>query len=815
MSSPLRLASFRWVFLLILACAFVCWTNRARIQRVEFVTGLVPTSAVPDAHSQSGYAGGLRQLIVPEHNDTSYQWIVQTQQMRSRGEWRLRHVDYDNAPKGRETRESSPYRWWLGFVSWLEQIFGGRNPGIAVEHAALHADPLLQLAVLVSAVIFARKFFGETEAIVLCVGLAVLFPFAGLFIAGQPDDKALTAFLLVWSVLPLIAGMRVRLQHENNDARARESARRWFMLAGFVGGLGIWVSPLAASPMLLGLGLGAILQGRFHKTFEREWTWWSLIGASTTFLCYLVEFAPNHLLWNRLEAVHPLYGVAWLGLGSLAGLAHREAATSARRLPLWLKLLRREISVTAVLALPAFLFIPHGGYVFIGELQATRLTRLPNSPVAANLLSWFARDGVNLVSISTLLPLLFALPLIWLILRRTKRDPSATASSMLPLIGGSFVALILACAKLSEWNTLDAALLLLLVGALALESDAIAPTRLLRHRWICVLVLVLAVLPGSLLVAKQAVKGQDSTVTETEVQALVERDLSHWLANRVGPAGAIVLAPPELTTSLIFHGGLRGLSTPYPENKDGFAAAVRIAGATSQDEALSLVERRQVTHIVVPTWDNALETFAALGTDKPQKSLVGLLNQWVPPRWLRAVPYRVPTIPGVENQRVAVFERVELQDNPLALARLEDYFIEMGAGAPAAAIAQTLESQFPQDINSLIARASLAVAVGDAAKLQGVLDSLIPKIANVSDALPLDRRVVLAVALAEAKHFDLARAEVEGALRGADEAALRGLSTSQLYRLSAMMKAFGLSFPDPRLRELALSLLPSEYRDRL
>ena len=84
-----------------------------RIQRVEHVSNLVETEAVVDPASPTGYAGGLRQLVVPERNDDSCQWIVQTQQMLARHEWRVRHVDYDNAPFGRDILTPSPYRWWL------------------------------------------------------------------------------------------------------------------------------------------------------------------------------------------------------------------------------------------------------------------------------------------------------------------------------------------------------------------------------------------------------------------------------------------------------------------------------------------------------------------------------------------------------------------------------------------------------------------------------------------------------------------------------------------------------------------------------
>ena len=57
---------------------------------------------------------------MPERNESSFGWIALTQQMFARGEGRVRHVDSDNAPFGREVNATSPYRWWLGFVAWVD-----------------------------------------------------------------------------------------------------------------------------------------------------------------------------------------------------------------------------------------------------------------------------------------------------------------------------------------------------------------------------------------------------------------------------------------------------------------------------------------------------------------------------------------------------------------------------------------------------------------------------------------------------------------------------------------------------------------------
>jgi len=69
-----------------------------------------------------------------------------------------------------------------------------------------------------------------------------------------------------------------------------------------------------------------------------------------------------------------------------------------------------------------------------------------------------------------------------------------------------------------------------------------------------------------------------------------------------------------------------------------FAAAVRIAGATSPDEAQAVAQSRGLNYIVLPSWDSFLDEYARLASGKAEHSLIALLHQWRAPRWLRPVP---------------------------------------------------------------------------------------------------------------------------------------------------------------------------------
>src|ERR1022692_5084337 len=107
-------------------------------------------------------------LPIPDQLDASYHWLAQTQRMLNRGEARVRHIDYENAPFGRTVLTPSPYRWWLGFLAWCEHLATGAPPSTLVEKAALLADPLLWGIIILGSAILAAKCFGSLSAYLVC-----------------------------------------------------------------------------------------------------------------------------------------------------------------------------------------------------------------------------------------------------------------------------------------------------------------------------------------------------------------------------------------------------------------------------------------------------------------------------------------------------------------------------------------------------------------------------------------------------------------------------------------------------------------------
>jgi hypothetical protein len=722
--------------------------------------------------------------------------------MLARDEWRVRHVDYDNAPYGRATHLPAPYRWWLATVAWLDHLIGGRPMPLAVEHAALWADPLVHGLLLVVATGFVAWRFGMLSAAVLASSLVGLFPFAAGFLPGAPDSAGLVRACALGSMLLLLAS--VMSPPMNN---AERPGRAGFVVAGVLGGLGLWMDPSGTAIVLVGVLLGGLLVAAAAAPANENspaWRAWALGGAAICGLAGLVEFSPDDAAWQRLF-IYPLLGLGWIGAGELLA----RAVTWRRR---------SVIALAAVLdAGAAVLAVKSESWgPMLADPLAQRLTGLSDSAMAPNTGAWISRDGFNGQVWATLLPVLL-LPLGGALLRARRREAIVARSFMLAL-GPALVALVFAGAQLQWWNTFGAALLPVLVvatGLLATQADGTA------RRWIWIGAVAVTLLPGAMQLSPNRQGAADRPLTESEATALMERDLAHWLASRTGYRRAVVFAAPDVTASLCYHGGLRGLWALSWENQGGLTAATRIASATNREEAFALLQQREVSFIVVPSWDSFLDQYAMLGRGTPgaaeslEKSFAGSLHGWDLPPWLRPAPYYLPPTAGFENQSVTVFEVVDEQGPAEQAGRLAEYFIDTGRMEQASDYRANLR-RFPTDAGALAALALVEAARGDADGFSKALATLSAGLERRSDRnLSWDRRISVAAVLAQGKQLDRAREQMKRCVADVDAARLRSLSPSALIRFHAMARLFQLEIVDPQLRQLIIDLVPPKLRSRL
>jgi hypothetical protein len=509
-----------------------------------------------------------------------------------------------------------------------------------------------------------------------------------------------------------------------------------------------------------------------------------------------------------LEVNHPMYGLAWIGLGEVLTLIWDW---SEQRKNFWNR--RRatalSLAIAAIAAFPVIMLRSDTRSLITGDLSASRLTSLPNGAVAKNFFAWIAADGITVPVMATCLPLLLLAPALWLLIRnKTGFQPRA---GLALLLGPTLVLIPLAFYRLAWWPLVDAMLLLLAVGVTAFADLASRPVRV---RWLAGGLAGLICLPGLVQLLPLPSNGGDIAFTRLEVEGLIERALAHRIADHAGPAGAVILAPPFRTTSLCFHGGLRGLGTANWENREGLAATVRIVASTTLDEAHEWINQRGVTHLVLPSWDADLDAFAGWSLSNPEDAFVMALHHWSLPPWLRPLPYQLPAIPGFENQSVAILQVTENNNRAVALARLAEYFVEMNLVDHATASVNSLE-RYPADLGALVARAKIAKARGDADGFAKVLKPILSSLdAGFARTMPWDRRVSLAVVLALGERNDLAREQIRRCLEQVDEPRIRSLTTGSLYHLMELSRAYELTFSDQGQRDLALRLLPPELRSR-
>ncbi len=822
MTPPAPLSTRAWIVVPLLALGFLIWSGSQRVQRIHYVTTAVSGDAVVSTASPTGYAGGIRDLIVPEQNYDSCQWIVQTQQMLAQREWRVRQIDYENAPVGREVFTPSPYRWWLGLVAGIDHAVSGRPLGQSVERAALLADPLLHILLLLGSVLFTAWRFGTLPAALLAVGVTILFPFAAGFLPGIPDDKTLSRACALLSLLMLLAGTRPARGAGAPAGAERPSpwlTARWFFAAGVAGGFGLWISVADQVPVILGIAVGAVLAAGVLQRDRKaaptrilsptDWLAWSLGGAASSLGFYLVEYYPTHLGSWRLQVIHPLYSLAWLGLG--VGLmlltAWLRGEGTGRRIRTGAG---AALAVASLAALPLVTWKSHTTGFLATDVWSFRLARLPGSADATSLWAWLGHDGLSPMVWAALLPALLIVPAGWLLLRQ---GTAATGRASVALVVGPvLVTLGFACWQLGRWSSFDAGLLALLIAVTAVLREEFAQ----RFKpWLWSVCLGLALAPGAFLLWPPTGSPDKTPLSDSELSGLIARDLAHWLAKRTGTGKTVVLAPPNETTALYYYGGLPGIGTLSWENQAAIGAAARIFSSTTPQEALVRIQRRGVTHIVVPSWDRYLDEYVRLNVVQVADAFLAGLRNWALLPWLRPLAYQLPAVPGYEDQSVAVFEVVEEQDEVTLLSWQAEFFAEQGRLEYAAAVSQSLQ-RFPADPGALIARAQVAMARRDAAGFGEALQALTARLAAGADrTLPWDRRISLATVLAQGRQMDLAREQVRRCLADVDETRLRSASTASLYRLLVIAKMFGLEIGDPSLRALARELLPLESRSRL
>lgn len=795
--------------------------QKAWVDRTSYVTSLAGgpnlKQTSPGASGKSLDSAGIRNLVIPEHNESSYHWLLQSQDAAVKGRWIVGAVDYDNAPVGRPVTTPSPYRWWLTLLASLDRMFFQDGYSLSFERAALVADPLLLLVGMAGVVMLVHRTLGGVASWVLALSGFSIFPFLSAFLPAAPDTRGLVALLVLTSTVLLLVGLRRPSSEGNGASRSSGPTHNgWFMTAGIASGVLFWVEPTAGIALVAATIAGALFAriwcGRERWLtfgFTRAWRIWAIAGGVATMLFYLIDYVPRGGEGLRLDHVHPLYAFAWIGgVELLVTQSWRSQSSNRGSVRQWAIPL---LAIIPLVALGWILWARMGGGPEKDLLWA-KLTNLPGGSVAPNSWAWLKNDGPSAMAWGTLLPLLILPVAGWCVWRST--TDAFGRSVLCVLLSSTAVFLVFAVGQLGMWGNLDAVLLAFAVAGVSRESSG---------RWIERAAIggtaVAASVVGLYLLRLREPVGPNMALTAAETTQLVERDLAHWLRDRFGEKGITVFAPPRETTALCYFGDFKGIGTFAPENRAGFGTALSVVGAATMEEVEALVHARDIRCFVLPTWDPFLDDFARLylseNYSKRSSLLVRELRNWNLPLWLRPMAYQMPAIPGFEKQSVLIFEVVEPQTPALAASRTAECLAELGDLLRAKQIGESLR-RFPGDVGALAARVNVAIASGDTSSGEETAEILKTRVQTRADRyLAWDRRVSLAVALAQTNALDLAKEQVARCLSEADEKKIRALSTSSLYRLLVLAKAFELQFPEARLGALAESLLPADVRAQL
>jgi len=441
----------------------------------------------------------------------------------------------------------------------------------------------------------------------------------------------------------------------------------------------------------------------------------------------------------------------------------------------------------------------HAEWIHASE-TISQLTALENGP-ALNLFSWCSANSALSVA-AIFLPIAGALGLGIAIWWKTPFTEEARRDRV------TFTALLMMeCLAISifrvRWLTISTLLAFLIFAQVAGEYYTV--TRPFARFWAQFLFgVVIIVLGAQRLISLR--DAHDQSMEWSDVEAMVYRDLAQWLVKHA-PVGTVgVLAPPEMTDALVYHGNLRGLITTDRAGRANALTASRILSAVLPDEAESLLQKRGINYVIVPSWDKVLSRLVRVPEEKRKFALLPRLERWAPPRVLKPISYHLPPAAGMENQTIAVYQVVDTQDEGLALSRLAEYFAEMGNEHLAKAAASVLGSSFPDDPNAAIARALVFQKLGDRSAFEHEVPAVVGIAADDDDDLEWDRRVARAIVLALAGRRGDAAKATANCLKTASETRLYSLSPLQVYRLNVLAKNYGLSYPTPQMTSLAAKL---------
>jgi len=825
-TGPLR---YGWVFAVLFALAFLATDSITRLRGIKQTSDLyfegTPAPA-KDPASLTGYYGNSHVQIMPALGTDGYHWMMQAEEMvGGQNGLRVRHVDYDGPPGGRDVHWSGSLHWLIAALAWVDHVINGvpMNEALQREMPWANTFVLLLLILILPAAVWRR--LGPVAAALLALGFVLAYPYYEFSFIGYFDHHGLAAscdllmiLFLVGSGAGCLRDETVRVERLTPVERAlwqwlpdRRQAKRWVIASAIAGGVGLWVSAASVVPCLLGIGAGALLGEELlaRDTQEKScwrldptlWRVWGTAGACTSLVFYGLEYMPAHFTW-RLEVNHPLYALAWFGAGDILcrlGLLMRGRSADRTQVAMGQHVGWLLLDVMMLAAIPAailifqekvfsllpgtFLMFLHKDYIlefrtFLGQMK---------------FLSWLQIvGGISAIPLTVV-------PALRLLFDSDLQRPWK-AILLVALLPG-LVVLGLALWMI-RWLGICCAVWSAGLAAVALITSAPGSafrwTILRKITAAAFLFIVLVPFPVFTCLQWYYSPHFATPVSNLDQVQAVTRDVSQRLRLRLGVEQGNIVSGPTTTTWMMYFGGFRGVGTLYWENVQGLWITDMINSTPSMEQAHEFIKENHVTHLVIYSWDAFVMEYARLAQEVNQNNplkwpgngpgttddafLLRLLRQRAIPPWLRPIPYHIPDLPSLKDSFVLMLEVVPDQTIEEAGVRNAQWIISVGTPNSLDNAEKTLKGALdkkPDYLPALIALALLEKQRGEDNVFHDTLQAIGPHL-DQADTLALDDRVDLCIALAANNQTQEAAREVAACLVMADEKSLRRVQPERL-----------------------------------
>jgi len=429
------------------------------------------------------------------------------------------------------------------------------------------------------------------------------------------------------------------------------------------------------------------------------WRRWAGVGSGLAAVCYLIEYAPQHL-HLRLEVNHPLYSLAWWGGGSLVAIlgtraAERGPARGWGRLAAQLLL-----PVLAVAAVPVVMLVG-GETVF--ALRDPFVAGLRHYVLEGKTLPEVARTlGFGAVAYQVASGLLLVPALA---LAGRTRGEGAVLVGFATLVAAAFFAL--GFWEVRWWFVGSATQIVL---ALALVATT-------QQRWTWVLtVSALLLLPAGfarIVAVRSDVRA--GIIDRRDILQPLYRDLAAALRASQPDGDVVLLASPNASAGIAYFGNFKSLGTLFWENTPGLKAAAAIYTARTDDDAAQLIRERGITHVVViPSASFHVEYFQLLHPGAPRSEVSHTFGHRLMAKrpaipWLQPIPYRKPADLELAPQGVRLFKVAFDQTEEVRRFQTAVALVAAGEIAEAEAEFDELLTRLPADARAELCETAAAV----------------------------------------------------------------------------------------------------------